>query len=382
VDLPEVDPAKLEAWHALAQASAARAFYLARSLYGINPQVPPPDIDLALLTTRSRAEVQAAVGLTRSQLEAELGTLRGLALQVNTRAPAPAAYDPRQPGRVDPAAGTSAPDLFERAKAEDPDRLLEQFSFDSIPFTDAGERAWFVERVIEWRQILSHKMAGDLARQTLLTAREVRRLGTLVGKLPANDDQYAPSSRLLQQLSAQYAGQLEQLNKIAPWMGLQGRGMGFAGMMADVTLAVREYKARGDTGLVDGIFQASELAVLCRMSTQAPLPQYRLGWVTYLNAARPGLWDPHWKNPLPAEVLGRLDRAFKHAYAEAAQAEGAHIPDLLLEGVEGEYETFPVTAPVGDARHQPGAQAHQPAAAASPSPTAGNPGDAHAGGIL
>ena len=70
-------------------------------------------------------------------------------------------------------------------------------------------------------------------------------------------------------------------------------------------------------------------------SVQQPEAQYRAGLVVYLNAAKAGLWDPHWRSQFKPIQLKRLDAAWRAAGDAISEEMKEKLPDL--EG-DGEYE--------------------------------------------
>ncbi|MHB1309878.1 MAG: hypothetical protein ACYC23_22635 [Limisphaerales bacterium] len=333
----ELNPDRVAALHAAIEGSP-RTLAVARALYGLHPVILAPDADPAQLRVRTRTELAAELGITRPQLQAEVAAVRGLLThhdrQASTRE---AAKEPAKPA----APPAPAEDLFtaatQRGETVDPEALLAELGLAKMEFSDPSERQWFLERVVDWRKFLTHRIAGDLARQSLLTAREIRRLGAEVARLKVTDEQYGLYSRLLETKTKQYHEQLKALDELDPYQGLMARGQSFSGSMADVTKAIRAWHSDQDHHLVDGIFTASEVQILCRTSAQQPVPQYRADWVVALEAARAGLWDKNWAPTIPPETLRHIGQAWREAFMRASKENGAPPPDLLADGPAGEY---------------------------------------------
>jgi len=133
---------------------------------------------------------------------------------------------------------------------------------------------------------------------------------------------------------------MEMLNEIAPWFNVSGRQISASGAIGELIKGIQNYKARSDTALLDGIFTALEIKVLLRTSIQDQEPQYRAGWVTYLNASKSWLWDPNARSQFKHQDLARLDNAWKEAVRLHNEKLGIELTDLEAEGQKGEYETL------------------------------------------
>lgn len=318
----------------------SRLWRIARRLYGLRPVVPDPDqADPDDLKDWSPNTLGQALGLTPKNLQGEVNAIRGM-VESAGRARSDHAAHPEPTDRQAPA-----DNLFEAAESRgdfpDDDKLLRHYGL-WIEAMTRSDRQWLADRARDWRQALDHRQAQAIARQALLNEFEIRRMRSALLGLNPNDKEdetkYRLMSQSVQEAEKAYRQQLDQLDKVVPWMGLAGRGVKLSAALADCTRAIQEYYKDGTRHLIDGIHTAAEVELLMRMSEQAPHPKYRLGWVAHANAAIAGIFDPNWKNPFPKAVTRRLDLAFKEAYAAAAREDGVHIPDLLKEGEEGEFQ--------------------------------------------
>lgn len=343
-DLPEafaeegLTPEALTRLHGILEPQK-RYWRIVRLLWGVQPAVMDPDADPQELRLLRLRELADELGVTPRQLKQEIDAMRGFVaaslrdgLPETDTSPEVSLRPQRDPDEDLFAAAESRGDLTD-------EQLLRRHRlwFDLMEPTD---RAHLATRARQWSRALSHHMAGDLARQALLTEHEINRMqSAMVAMHPAGDDEqrYRLMADRLDATQKTYRDQMKQLDAVFPYMGMAGRGMSFSGALATITEAIREAEAAGDFRLVDGVHTAAEVEILLRRSAQKPDCAYRLGWVAHVNAARHGLFDPHWKNPIPSPVLRRLDTAFRRAYAEACESDGVPVPDLLEPGLEGEF---------------------------------------------
>lgn len=326
-----------EATHAALQ-HQSRLWRVARRLYGLRPVIPDPaSLDTDDLKDWTPAALAKALGITPKDLQTEVTAMRGMVEAARGRR----TEDGRQAAKPEPKL---ADNLFEAAKARgeftDDDELLKHHGIYSAGM-DREDRRWLAERARDWRQALDHRQGRAMARQALMNEFEIRRMRAALLKLdPAEKSQqveYRMMTQAVTEAEKAYRNQLDQLDKVVPWMGLAGRGVKLSASLGDCTRAMQDYYHDGNRALIDGIHTAAEVEILLRMSDQSPHPKYRAGWVAHANAAIAGLFDPHWQNPFPPAVTRRLDLAFKEAYAAAAREDGVHVPDLLKEGEEGEF---------------------------------------------
>jgi hypothetical protein len=139
-------------------------------------------------------------------------------------------------------------------------------------------------------------------------------------------------------LSADYDKALTRLLEECPWASQLAGKYALRASLSEITEGIQRYQSKGDNRLVDGLFTAAEIQLLMHRSVQSPTPNYRMGAVIYLLEAKAGLWDPNWQTQFKDAQLGRLDRAFQAALVAAGNESGEHVPDLMKDGVEGEYE--------------------------------------------
>jgi hypothetical protein len=298
-----------------------RAWLIVRRLFGIMPVLPPPSMSPDDLKSWTRGDLRDALGITAANLKDDLDAIRGLWGKI---APVPVQASVTPPPRKS---------LFSEQE------LLKKFDF-RLKFADQEEEAMFVKRVRDFEKLLEEKMTTGIARNTLVTELQLRR----VDERLSDTDKYVPGGSEWKsamgeraKLSATYDGQMEALNKLAPWSSVITGKYNFQGVVSDITAAMQAYYANNDHALVDGIFTATEIEVECRRSIQAKEPRYRAGLVVSLTEAKAGLWDPNFKSQFSPRQLAALDKAWKAAYVLEMDADGTVLPDLEKAGEAGEY---------------------------------------------
>ncbi len=316
-----------------------RSWMIVRRLFGLAPVIPPPGTSLDDMRLWNREELRTALGLSRAQLQAELETVRGAWMGVaKSLAPEPAPTETKRAMREE--------FLFSD------EEILAKHGF-TIRFATVEEKAWFASRVRDYEKVLQEKFAAGLARNALMSELRIHQLDDLLNdpeKSKPGGSEWKASLKLRQELDSNYQDQITQIKELCPWAGAIAGKFTFTGVLSDITKAIQEYQSRNDTRLIDGIFSATEIQVECRRSTQAPDPRYRAGLVTYLNAAKAGLWDPHWKPAFEPVKLKRIDAAFKAALVAAGEESGERLPDLEQDGPGGEY---PELQPAEGSRQEP-----------------------------
>jgi hypothetical protein len=305
----------------------ARGWQAVRRLFGMMPLLPAPDFPQDDLRVWSREELQSAWGLTRAQLQGELDAVRGHWQGISGHA-APAAAPA-------PVSGP-APEL----PLVDEMKELADLGFPDIKFASSTEKDWFVRRAREWGRALTEKVVSDLARDALMTVLQIRRLEEILqdpARSRVGSEDWRANMRLKREFSTAYQALVEQISKLFPWVTQVSGKVSLQGMLSEITLAMQNIAARGDSTLADGIFTALEIQVLCRRAVQAPDPAYRAGLVVYLNAAKAHMLDPHWQCKFSPGQLRRLDAAWKAAFVAAAESDGERMVDLESDGKDGEY---------------------------------------------
>ena len=326
-EFPITAPDQLPTFQGVAM-GRERAWLIVRRLFGMQPVVPPASTAMEDMRPWQREELAADLGLTRAQMQAELDAVRGAWVGVAKSAPAPEA----------PAPKAAAREEFLFAD----DDLLTRHGF-TMRFGSVDERNWFAQRVRDYEKVLNEKFASVLARNALMTELRIYQLDAFLNdteKCKTGESSWKANLKLRQELDGNYQDLLKQIRDLCPWAGAVAGKFAFAGVMSDVTKAIQEYAARNDTRLVDGIFTATEIQVECHRSVQVPDPRYRAGLVTYLNAAKAGLWDPNWKPAFEFSLLRRIDAGWKAGFVAAGDESGEKLPDLEQDGPAGEYDSL------------------------------------------
>lgn len=313
-----------------------RAWIILRRLFGIQPMVPLAE-DPENCRVWGRRELCENMGITPKQLGEEIGVAR--ARWQRAVAPEPETELEPAPG-PDPEAPPGELDF------EGTNRLLARHGFPEALFRTPGasdedvaaEMEWFAGRVRDFSKLLEHRLASSLARQTLLSELQLRRIETHMTQLHVGGKNYIEVLRAKDGLQKTYADQLAQIDKIAPWMGAVAGKMNFTGVVSDLVRSYQEYYARDSNRLIDGIFTATEVQVLLRRHTHMEQPRYRAGLVAYLNAARESLFDPRWRAMFSQGQLRKLDAAWADAHNRVAELDGEKPTDLESDDpAEGEY---------------------------------------------
>lgn len=316
-----------------------RQMAIARGLYGIHPLVPEAGVDPDVLRVRSKAQIAAEFGISKGQLQSEVDFIRGMARSALAQLAAQDQPTGEESENVSPAAITQQPTF----SLQNDDDVISEHGFDAYQLSPS-DRKWLVSRLTDpqWAKALTIKLTADLAQQSIINALEIRRLRAAQARLsPASKDdaaEYRATAKAAAEAESAYRAQLEQLEQLAPYLNLSGKGVALHGGFSLITEALQQWYKDGSKALIDGVFTATNIQVLLRTSAQVPEPQYRAGHVVYLAAARDGLLDPHWKNTFSVETLRAIDHGFKGAFARATPK--SDQPDLKATGPDGEYKDF------------------------------------------
>ena len=297
-----------------------RSWKILRRLFGIMPVLAPADYPMDDMRSWQRDELCADMNITRAQLGQELDGIRGLWKGVAPR----------------PNAETLKPETLkfrEELPLEADKELMVKHGL-VVAFGE-NERELFLQRVKDFDKVLEEKTTAGLARNILMTELQILRIDRLLAdnvKCRVGGTEWRANMNQRRDLDSTYRDQLEQLRKLAPWFSSVGGKHNFAGVLSDITSAMQAYYASGDTTLADGIFTTTEIEVELRRSVQAPEPRYRAGLVVYLNMAKAFLFDPNWRNAIPAGQFKKLDTAWRDSVVRQDQEEGVPLPDLENEG--------------------------------------------------
>lgn len=394
--VPEVLPTLHELF---SHPSNARPWMILRRLYGILPVLIPLDGNADDFRVWSRAELAHDLGIDEKKLAAELDAIRlawqrvapragavsivrtdplvtkGSVLTIDTGAAGKAGRKKRPeaagdqaeaplkpiPGGLDSAAVRGA------GLVEEDDALLRRFGFPPAMFQKAGrematnlaEKAWFAGQVRAWERLLADARTQGPARQALQNEWRARRAEEESWELeamapPLNPDDRSTHEKNRQalgkriaELQKEHRASLQQLQELAPGFGVSARELAATGAIGEVIKGIQDYEARGDMALLDGIYSQYGIKALLRTSVQSPVPGYRAGKVAYLLQCREWLWewaDPEAKdNPRRGTLLSHaeikaIDHAWQEAVREYKEKHGLHVPDLRLNGSQGEYE--------------------------------------------
>lgn len=324
--------------------SYPRVWLIVRRLFGIGPVNAMDDSEGDRVWSKS--EVMESVRIQRKQLEAELETARGFWHNASAPRDVSGGYSDKSGGTESVVSGVKASG---QASFQFDGDLLSYYGFDDAMFQMKGrspeenekEKQWFAQCLRDWTNMFESPMAGQIARNALLNRLRMRRLETLEMQIGPTDAGYKALRREFSDLEKTYQDQLNQLDVLFPWKReVSGKMSGKATVSALVE-AIREYRGNKNNELVDGIFAAAEIELELRTNTLQKTPQYRLGLVTYLNAVRSGLWDPHWQNRFSESTIAKLDRGFQKGVQEARDDIGEALVDLESASQEEEYSGIP-----------------------------------------
>lgn len=352
-ECPGLTPAQLPEFQVFLEVPAhARSWMIVRRLFGFTPLRVPGDGNPDDYRVWSRAELREALGLEEKALRAELDAVRTGWMALATAPPA-------LPVETSPAAAAARPGEL----LSTDDEVLRAYGFNASIFDKQGrsreenlaEQAWFAQRVREWEKLFKSPLAQRAATQCLYSELRLRRAEAESWELerqapPVDPDQRKvhdrnrdASSKRVSELEETYRNQLSALQEIAPWFNVTGRQIGITGALGEIIKGAQEWEARKDKTLLDGIFTALEIQVLMRTHTLMPLPQYRVGWVMYLNESKRWLWDRNGRSQLRPKEIEVIERSWREAARQAGEALGVHVPDLLQEGAAGEFDDLYVT---------------------------------------
>lgn len=301
-----------------------RPWMIVRRLFGMKPVVPPASYSLDDLREWDRKDLYTTLGITRQQLLDELAAVRGAWSKIAPKPP-PLLIEEK------PAAPSGEFHFAQEA-------LLQKYGFKPKGTVELLE--WFASRVSDFEKLLNEKVTQGLARNVLMMELEIRQLDELMSDPESNrigSADWRANQGVRQTMYKTYREQIDQILEKAPWASNIVGKYSVTGQLSEVTKSIQDYQSRGDTRLIDGMNTAMEVRVLCRRSVQTPAPQYRAGLVTFVSAAKAGLWDNNWQSPFERAELKRVDDAWRETFVKLCQEQGAPLPDLETDGPESEH---------------------------------------------
>jgi hypothetical protein len=321
-----------------------RLWLVARRLWGLMSRIPSAGEPAAERRVWSAAEVCAASAYTAKDLRACLDGLAGLAGPViaarRGQAEAQAAALPARREAFKPELD------LEKAERED-HAFLDEHDLGFVQFTDERQRRWFANRLRSMKKLFQVPGTRETARSLALAELELRDAQQARSELPkTSDDDHkkgaiAAAASRLAKAQANVTELTEKLHETAEWFfGVEGVTMGYS--LAKVIEAHERYGASGDTVMFAGLWTATDIQVLHRLSEQsAGMPGLEIGFRPGLNAhltdARAGIFNPKWRSRYPVSLLGKMDNAYRAAFVAAHKESGDPLPDLLKDGPAGEY---------------------------------------------
>lgn len=356
-------PADLPTWHTVL-CGHERPWLIVRRLYGVRPVIPPANVRSDDLRTWNRPELEAALGVTRKQLQAELDGARGLWLQRGApqREQARAVEELAGKVKADQRAAFTG-ELPLVATAEAADRVISEAGFnlgwftleERAPEANLEEKLWFARQLGGMAKLFAREQTRELARRVILMELKLRRRddvlfggGTLADKGKTDRKEWIAA---LAADEGEYQKMVDQLRELAPWYYAMGNAVNAKGSFAEIIRGFQEWFAQGDTtwlaavaemadltiGLPDGFLDAEELQALNRPNTEQPEPQYRLGLAVYAHMVKANIFNPAWKPPGDFKVFGAMDAGYREGFVAYAKREGLEPVALLRDGPEGEH---------------------------------------------
>lgn len=302
-----------------------RPWMIVRRLFGMMPVVPAGNYAIDDLRVWDRRELYTALGITRGQLLEELGAVRGAWSKIV----------PKPKPLLEEVAPKPPAEEFDFAEEE----LLEKHGF-RLPGARREIRSRFATRVKDFEKLLNEKVTSGLAHNVLMAELQIWLFDEYFTDPDRNrvgSADWRANQNVLQGMHKSYRELMDQILEKAPWASNIVGKHSISGQLSEITRGIQDYQSRNDTRLIDGMYTALEVRVMCRRSVQTPAPQYRAGLVVYVNAAKEGLWDNNWQMPFERSELKRVDDAWRKAFVELCQESGAPMPDLEKEGPESEY---------------------------------------------
>lgn len=330
----------------------ARSWLVARRLFGFIPVKLSLSANPDDYRTVNPAELCDQLGITRPQLQEELKALAAVV---------------RRALGVDGAGGSGEESFVSPGTIEgrsellvDDDKILSQFGYPRRMFEvvvrnpvpgqepivrrpaaeNSEERGWFAGRVRQFEKLLLDPMVGRLADQLLRNELRLRRIENEMAILVVGSKEEKELTTSKDALEKIIERQLESLKEMAPWFNTTEKRVQARDAFSEIIRGMQEYRARGDTALIDGIYTAYELQVLMRTSVQKPMPDYRFGLNLLILESRQGLFDPEWRSRLRQRDLQKWDAGFQEGMKRYIEETGQPVPDLLNDGAEGEFENI------------------------------------------
>lgn len=346
-----------------------RGWLITRRLYGVRPVIPEPGLGEDDLRTWTRTELQASLGLTRAQLQAELDTVRGVLAALGSReqeaAQAAQALADKAKAEHAKAFEASGGELTLATDEATLNRVLTERGFtlgwfdlkDRAEADNREEKRWLAGRIVELTKLFEHGPTKEIARRLLLCELRLRRRDSvLMGSTTLDGEGKKSRQEWLSSLAAdeeEFRKLLAQVQDLAPWFFSIGKEVNAKGAFAEWLRGMQEFYGQGKTdwlaacarmtdtlvhmGTADGYLTADEIQTLARPNTEVPEPQYRLSLAVWAAQVREHLWNPAWRPEMEPRVLACLDAGLREGFMAAWKKEGLEIPNLLKDGPEGEH---------------------------------------------
>lgn len=354
-----------------------RPWEIIRLLYGIHPILVPVDTDADYLRAWTKLEVAVKFGYDSKRLDDQLIFARSAwegvrplppeepgpefivskkkkpAKPRETPAPKTIPVVPskdgktirimKRPTREDEMIQVKL-DLPVLDSQEDEDMLhyygFSDSTFDSIDrdLKEAvAERAWFITRIKDMQRLLDEPAVASIAKESLINEMYLRRMNAEISKTQPGTSRFSTLSATKKQISEEFSQQWDQIREVVPFASQAGSKIAFANVLSDVVDAWKKFKAFGDNALIDGLYTAAEIQIMCREAEQHDI-RYRPGQVAAIREAVNGLWDPDFKRKISNSLALKLDKAFAAAFKVAREELGESLPDLESDDpVRGEY---------------------------------------------
>ena len=236
-------------------------------------------------------------------------------------------------------------DFTPEATLQTEDQVLDYFGFTRKIFDCTGrgettekqeEIAWFCARLKELKRLFDEPMTKELAHRAMVGEILLRRIDSAMMREDVSSETFAALQKTKLTLEEKYSDQWKQIDSIVPYASAAATKQNFAGVVSDLINAVQRFEANHDTQTVDGVLTKFEVEIMLRQAKQHGI-RYRPSLPMYWKAVQENLWNADWQNTMPTHVLKLLDAGFKGAVEALTEKGGILLPDLTVDGPEGEY---------------------------------------------
>lgn len=323
----------------------------AKLFYGLRPMFPDPNTDAKFLRSWSLQEiadeymtdidaVEKSMELLRSFWTQERAAYVAEKVKEEERLQAILEEPPRESEQQE--IQLSAP--IEPSKALD---TCAKFGFPKEIFQLEGrskdaqevEINWMASRLTELERVFKEPMAAGLARQALLNEMHMRRADEKLATTPVESKKFWELQDTKLKLEGIYQKQMDRVAELVPGYKSATHRVQVQGLFSEIYSGYIDFIKNGRNDVIDGIFNAYEIQILMRTSQEhleaGIATRYSPAWVSAVNEAKRGLWDPKWRPKIEKTLLKKMQAGWDEVMAKITAHES--LPQLMRDDERGEY---------------------------------------------